>query len=181
MVGNITHLTAITQVNRDPVTGFNLVSVLSALWKSSGRSFQEVAIFKNNSLHFIDDLYPNGKFGFNGRHIQITTLFWGPFIHKVPTDNGTIYRGMCIEIMEAMSYKMNFTYDVIFPPDGMWGSLVDGVWNGFPRQLETKGAFISVSPLSQNWLRDEVLPLHCSTLHIACHFYFHFYTHRLPY
>ena len=31
-----------------------------------------------------------------------------------------------------------FRYDVIFPPDRMWGSLVDGVWNGFPRLLQTK-------------------------------------------
>ena len=154
VVGNIMHLTAITTVNKDLIT--DSISVLSAFWTLAGRQFQEVAIFNNNSLDFTDQLYPNKKFGLNGRHINITTLFWGPFIHEVPTNNGTFYRGMCVEIMEAMAYKMNFTYDVIFPPDGMWGSLVDGLWNGFPRQLETKGAFISVAPLSASWLRDQV-------------------------
>lgn len=108
---------------------------------------------------------------------------WGPFIHEVKTGNTTSYRGMCVEIMQAMAEKLNFTwvadslpeigraltrfregeglmsggrnavtrklafdwalsftcrYTVVFPPDGFWGSLVDGVWNGFPRQLETK-------------------------------------------
>ena len=34
--------------------------------------------------------------------------------------------------------SLDFSYDIIFPPDRMWGSLVNGVWNGFPRQLQTK-------------------------------------------
>ena len=35
-------------------------------------------------------------------------------------------------------YLLGFRYDIIFPLDRMWGSLVNGVWNGFPRQLQTK-------------------------------------------
>ena len=81
LVGNITHLAAITTMNKDPVTGTDLVSILSAFWTPGGRQFHEVATFNNNSIHYIDELYPNEKFGFNGRHVEITTLFWGPFIH----------------------------------------------------------------------------------------------------
>ncbi len=51
------------------------VSVFSAFWTPKGRHFQEVGTFINNSLQQIDQLYPNEKFGFNGRHIEITTLF----------------------------------------------------------------------------------------------------------
>ena len=37
-----------------------------------------------------------------------------------------------------VTLSSDYRYDIIFPPDGMWGSLVDGVWYGFPRQLQTK-------------------------------------------
>ena len=37
-----------------------------------------------------------------------------------------------------VTLSSDYRYDIIFPPDGMWGSLVNGVWNGFPRQLQTK-------------------------------------------
>lgn len=58
--------------------------------------------------------------------------------------------GSCHSIQQKLQYWGNIwhtlskhkasdcRYDIIFSPDGMWGSLVNGVWNGFPRQLQTK-------------------------------------------
>ena len=35
---------------------------------------------------------------------------WGPFISEVTNGNVTSYRGMCVEIMEVLAFKLNFTY-----------------------------------------------------------------------
>ena len=40
-----------------------------------GRHFQVIGVYCNETLDMFDDIFPNEKFGLNGRHLQISTLF----------------------------------------------------------------------------------------------------------
>ena len=54
--------------------------------------------------------------GNHGSATALTTQFipypnqWGPFINEVTDGNVTSYRGMCVESMEVLAFKLNFTY-----------------------------------------------------------------------
>ena len=53
---------------------------------------------------------------------------------------------------------MNFTYTLIKPPDGQWGSIQpDGTWNGIIGELANQEIDISSAPLKVTEQRSAVL------------------------
>ncbi len=51
------------------------VSIYSALWKPYGREFQRIGSYADNFLKLWDDVFPNVKYGLNGRKFFITINF----------------------------------------------------------------------------------------------------------
>ena len=45
----------------------------------------------------------------------------------------TGYSGLVFVILDQISGKLNFTYIVKEPADGLWGTKVGGEWNGLIR------------------------------------------------
>lgn len=53
--------------------------------------------------------------------------------------------GLIFEVLDQISYKLNFSYTVREPLDGQWGILgSDGRWSGMIRQLVEKE--VSMAP-----------------------------------
>ena len=53
-------------------------------------------------------------------------------------DNGRFikYAGVIFEVLNQISYKLNFTYSVHEPPDGKYGNeQPDGTYNGMIKQV----------------------------------------------
>ena len=47
--------------------------------------------------------------------------------------------GIFADVFNELSRILNFSYTVINPPDGEWGSMkIDGTWSGMVGQLETR-------------------------------------------
>ena len=47
--------------------------------------------------------------------------------------------GLIFEVLDQISYKLNFSYTVREPYDGQWGIRhQDGSWSGMIRQLDEK-------------------------------------------
>ena len=57
-------------------------------------------------------------------------------------DNGRFikYAGVIFEVLNQISYKLNFTYSVHEPPDGKYGNeQPDGTYNGMIKQVRGGG------------------------------------------
>ncbi|ESO96449.1 hypothetical protein LOTGIDRAFT_115645 [Lottia gigantea] len=54
---------------------------------------------------------------------------------KTIQDNKTIYTGICIDLLRELSVRLNFSYELIEPPDLDWGIVKDGRWTGLVGQL----------------------------------------------
>ena len=65
-----------------------------------------------------------------GRNIILCAL---PFpVTSMSDDGGETFYGLSIDIIEALSKAMNFSYSYVLPNDGQWGtqSAKDSTWNG---------------------------------------------------
>ena len=53
----------------------NKFKILSAMWTSDGRRFQEVGTYDKRGLNLHNAIFPNYKYGFNGRHFRVSTNY----------------------------------------------------------------------------------------------------------
>lgn len=85
-----------------------------------------------------DDLFPHVKGNFRGRRIPVASINNPPWTTFIKDSNGkTIkYDGLVIEVLNQISYKLNFTYSVHEPPDGQFGTEQSGgSFNGMIKQV----------------------------------------------
>ena len=64
-----------------------------------------------------------------------------PYVGLSKLESGEIRHknGMLIDIFKEVSRLLNFSYNVIEPPDGEWGAMKeDGTWSGMVGQLQAK-------------------------------------------
>ena len=59
---------------------------------------------------------------------------------RIPLDNETLtgnfqYKGYCIDLIEKIANRCNFTYQIKLVEDGFHGSVVNGKWNGIIGEL----------------------------------------------
>ena len=45
------------------------------MWTDAGRQFQEVGTYGKSGLSLKQDIFPNYKYGFNGRHFSVSTNY----------------------------------------------------------------------------------------------------------
>ncbi|XP_076442814.1 uncharacterized protein LOC143281489 [Babylonia areolata] len=115
--------------------------------------------FGDNLGHMImtSDVFPNSKWRLNRQKIFVGTAVWEPFV-VVEEVNGTKqYGGFCIDILKALSFSLNFTYEVLVPEDGQYGSIKNGNWTGLVRMLKDKEVQMVVAPLAVNERRAAVV------------------------
>ncbi|KAL3860944.1 hypothetical protein ACJMK2_007039 [Sinanodonta woodiana] len=105
------------------------------------------------------DIFPNTKYKFNKRKLTVSTLEQYPFVFKKSDPNGTIaYDGLCIDLLKELADMLNFTYELVEPPDGKFGTKrSDGIWTGLVGQLERQEVDMVVTSLSIQSERKEVM------------------------
>ena len=73
------------------------------------------------------DIYPNTLMGLNNSALTFTVLPWHTYVTK---GKSGLYTGYFIKLMDIIVEKLNFSYHIIEPDDGKYGSLQNGTWTG---------------------------------------------------
>ena len=70
----------------------------------------------------------------NKTHLTIVTENWVPWF-SIQDDPDSIekkiFTGVMMKVLLLLSQRLNFTFDLIQPPDHQWGAKApNGTWNG---------------------------------------------------
>ncbi|XP_071093135.1 glutamate receptor-like [Haliotis cracherodii] len=122
---------AVKERNISGRTNFKLSTLL---WKPNNRKWSQIGDLKNNGDKypaFIAPLFPNTAYMLNGRKLKIGVLEWEQFCMKpvCPTNGSIVYTHICKDLFDSLGEHLNFTYELIEPPDKSWGELSE-TWNG---------------------------------------------------
>ncbi|VDI39698.1 Hypothetical predicted protein [Mytilus galloprovincialis] len=145
------------QVVKDTTNDCEWSPIQTMTWHTKGRGLLQVGfVHLNGSLIKVKEIFPNVRFGYNQRKLLVSTLPWPPF---VILDNKTKqYSGITIELLKQLSYNLNFTYEIIPPPDGKWGVGSDNnSWNGMIGQLQRREIDMIAAPLGVQSHRETVM------------------------
>ncbi|KAL3861017.1 hypothetical protein ACJMK2_007110 [Sinanodonta woodiana] len=147
----VDNLKAISEAGSHPVS-YTSFTIETLEWiQPRGRDFSPVGhINFAGNVTIYSNIFPNTKYKFNKRKMIVSTLEHSPFVIKTTDPNGTVrYGGMCIDLLEQLSNTLNFTYELIEPSDGVFGSRSpDGRWNGLVGQLERQEVDMVVATLT---------------------------------
>ncbi|XP_069103797.1 glutamate receptor ionotropic, kainate 2-like [Argopecten irradians] len=132
------------------------VAIEALMWTSVGRRFSTVGHIRDSGrLLTSSDIFPNTKFGFNGRELLVSTNVWYPFVTK--HENMT-FSGFCMDMLDHLAVSLNFTYHLIMPVDGAWGMQFDnGSFNGLVGQMQRNEIDLTVAPMSIQTNREAVM------------------------
>ena len=91
-------------------------------------------------------------------HLKVAIETWKPWFLITEQNNGTFaYSGVMWFVLQHLSSVMNFTYDMVRPPDGKWGVKSEtGNWNGMIGMLDRGEVDIALGPFSVTETREEV-------------------------
>ncbi|XP_078312839.1 putative glutamate receptor [Crassostrea virginica] len=134
----------------------NEIELSALMWRENNtREFEKLEINCNKK----PDLFPNAKFGFNGRQLLTTAVQYTSYVELDEVDgNLVVAGGVCGDITKILSSKLNFTYRVILPDDGQWGILKeDGNWTGMIGMLNRREVDIAMVPLTVQEDRKRVV------------------------
>ena len=65
--------------------------------------------------------------------------------------------GLIFEVLDQISYKLNFSYSVREPADGKWGLQHNGEWNGMIKQVMDKDVLLAAAAFSITYDRMQVI------------------------
>lgn len=90
---------------------------------------------------------------------KVVTVLQPPFMMKeIDADGKTIYKGYCVDLLNALSELMHFDYEIYESPDGKYGQMSpDKSWNGVIRELIETNADIAIGALSVMAERETVI------------------------
>ncbi|XP_071092607.1 glutamate receptor-like [Haliotis cracherodii] len=116
------------------ISGRSNVNISTLLWKPNTRKWSQIGDSTNdgdNYSVFIATLFPNTAYMLNGRKLKIGILEWGEFCKKStsPTNGSIVYTHVCKDLFDSLGEYLNFTYELIEPPDKSWGELSE-TWDG---------------------------------------------------
>lgn len=129
------------------------------MWTDSGRNFNNVGyVSKQGEVVVYADLFPNTKYGYNGRLFQVSTLHYEPFVVKEVKNGSVTYGGICMELLQELARTLNFTYKITEPPDQTWGVPgPDLQFNGMIGQLQREEVDIVAADISIQKERELVM------------------------
>ena len=67
------------------------------------------------------------------------------------------YSGLIFAMMDYIGIKLNFTYQVVEPADGLWGTRDGAEWNGMIGQLISKEVFVAAASFAVSKERQDVV------------------------
>ncbi|XP_035714501.1 probable glutamate receptor [Folsomia candida] len=107
----------------------------------------------------IDTELALGPVDFQGRMLRITTVAGPPVVFVSKTSKGGVRSsGYLPDILKIVSAQLNFTYEIMTPPDNKFGNLeANGSWSGMVGMLERKEADIAMMSFSLTAARQKVM------------------------
>ncbi|XP_077862981.1 glutamate receptor 2-like [Saccoglossus kowalevskii] len=92
------------------------------------------------------------------RTLKIVTIEEEPFVRKTEIRPGVYeYTGFCIDILDEISRKLQFTYVLYDVPDLKYGAKVNGTWNGLVGEVAYGKADMAVAGITIMAEREEVV------------------------
>ncbi|XP_064594549.1 glutamate receptor U1-like [Liolophura sinensis] len=133
--------------------------VMTSYWQKAGRQFGTVVTWSTQQpITVYDDIFPNVKNGLNNATLILTTKEWSPFTIKQKIDGKIHFKGICMDIMDEMSFRLNFSYIIVEPPDDQWGlKASSGNWTGMIAQLANREVDVMIGAISIQQEREEVM------------------------
>ncbi|XP_046572369.1 glutamate receptor ionotropic, kainate glr-3-like [Haliotis rubra] len=132
----------------------------SLMYHGSARNLEVVCQYNRGAVKICSsksDIFPNHNRGFNGRPFIVATNMWYPFVMKQGNNLTSTYEGFCIDLLLEMAGALNFTFKLVEPPDGEWGTNTDGHYSGLIGQLQRKDVDMVVAPISMSHDREKVM------------------------
>ncbi|XP_076061279.1 ionotropic receptor 93a-like [Oratosquilla oratoria] len=99
-------------------------------------------------LELKDDLFPHVTGGFRRRVIPVTSVHYPPWQIFMKDKIGRVvaYKGLMFEVLDELASRLNFTYVVMTPPDGKWGTKdSSGNWNGMIKMVQDKQVLLGIA------------------------------------
>ncbi|XP_076045737.1 glutamate receptor ionotropic, delta-1-like [Oratosquilla oratoria] len=109
------------------------------------------SLFQDNAAFFRD---------FRGRQLVVTTVDNWPFFKVAKLPNGTLIadKGIDVSVLNTLSGKLNFTYIVVNPPDGLWGvPLANGSIFGMIGQIARHEVDMAIDEITITGPRETVV------------------------
>ncbi|XP_066297154.1 glutamate receptor ionotropic, delta-2-like isoform X2 [Branchiostoma lanceolatum] len=105
---------------------------------------------------------PNGttqsQQSLKGRFFRIVTFEEEPFVMKSTVNNVTSWRGFCVDFLQKLAMKLQFTYELLEAHDGHEGTYHEGEgWTGAVGDIVHGRADIIVAPLTITSYREDVI------------------------
>uniref|UniRef100_A0A8W8MHM2 Uncharacterized protein n=1 Tax=Magallana gigas TaxID=29159 RepID=A0A8W8MHM2_MAGGI len=158
----------VVNVKNCTTSNANIFFLYTLMWKTKldcspqcnlYRKFEPIGCIDSNGLLKYSSFFPNSNFGFNRRHLFVTTIWWPPFTERFIKNGTTVkYFGYCMDLLRELAKALNFTYTVIEVPDGEFGALLqNGSWSGMVGQLERREVDLMVATTSVRPDREMVM------------------------
>ncbi|XP_035697996.1 glutamate receptor ionotropic, delta-2-like [Branchiostoma floridae] len=93
-----------------------------------------------------------------GQFFRVVTFEEAPFAVKSTTNNETSWRGFCVDLLEALATRLQFTYNLTESSDGHEGTLHAGTgWTGAVGDVVDGNADMIVAALTITSHREDVI------------------------
>ncbi|XP_078616938.1 glutamate receptor ionotropic, delta-2-like isoform X2 [Branchiostoma floridae x Branchiostoma japonicum] len=93
-----------------------------------------------------------------GRFFRVVTFEEEPFAIKSTSNNETTWRGFCVDFLDVLAYKLQFTYELLEAHDGHEGTYHEGEgWTGAVGDIVHGRADMIVAPLTITSYREDVI------------------------
>ncbi|XP_042219799.1 glutamate receptor ionotropic, delta-1-like [Homarus americanus] len=94
-----------------------------------------------------------------GRRMTVVTINRPPFvILKVEGEEIVSAKGFCMEMLNVMAKRFNFTYRLVLPSDGNWGSpMPNGTFNGMVGMVQRQVVDFAIASFTITYIRDTVI------------------------
>ncbi|XP_014768777.1 glutamate receptor ionotropic, kainate 2 [Octopus bimaculoides] len=133
-----------------------------------GEMTQKIAIWNSTTskqFHVYQrKIHPNITYMFplKGRRVKVVSILEKPFtMYKDDYEKrygNDRFRGFAVDLMDVVSKRLGFEYDLYLVGDGNFGAKMDnGDWNGMIGEVLAGNATMTVSPLSINSQREEAV------------------------
>ncbi|XP_071086433.1 probable glutamate receptor [Haliotis cracherodii] len=159
-------------VKEKNTSGRSNVKISTLLWKSNSRKWSQIGDLANNGdnyFAFIAPLFPNTAYMLNGRKLKIGVLEWQNFCKKsdCSTNGSIVYSHVCKDLFDSLGEYLNFTYELIEPPDKSWGELSE-TWSGLLGMVARNDVDLAGIPYGISLTRSKSVAFPFIMYHTEC-------------
>ncbi|XP_067682736.1 probable glutamate receptor [Haliotis asinina] len=111
-----------------------------------GRAVTDVPLSRSPVTN-MTEVFPNVKFGFNGRQLKVVMKKYSWEHGSVRINNYSV-SGLKFTILQNLALSLNFSFKVIPPREDEWGRNINGSWTGVLGMLQRQEVDLSMDLLT---------------------------------